>query len=111
MCYSTIISTNFTMGGGGGGLANSFMKKIEKNPDTRDIHVKTNSNSPNSKNSKSPFFNHKFQWVYRVFFGNFHIWYIARFGGSPLWLHQKIGNENTVNSRSLASSLFYTWYQ
>jgi hypothetical protein len=48
-----------------------------------DIHVKTNSNSPNSKNFKSPFFNHKFQWVYRVFFGNFHIWYIIY---SQIWL-------------------------
>jgi hypothetical protein len=25
------------------------------------------------------------------------MWSIARFGRSPLWLHHKIGNENTVN--------------
>jgi hypothetical protein len=79
-----------------------------------DIHEKANSNSPNSKNSKSQIFNDKFQWVTKYiefFFGNFHIWYIARFGPSPLWLHHKIGNENTVNLASFASSLFCTWYQ
>jgi hypothetical protein len=59
-------------------------------------------------------FSDKFQWVTKYiefFFGNFHIWYIARFGPSPLWLHHKIGNENTVNLASFASSLFCTWYQ
>jgi hypothetical protein len=79
-----------------------------------DIHGKANSNSPNPKNSKSPLFNDKFQWVTKYvefFFGNFHIWYLARFGLSPLRLHHKIGNENTVNLASLASSLFRTWYQ
>jgi len=58
-------------------------------------------------------FSDKFQWVTKYiefFFGNFHIWYIARFGPSPLSLHHKIGNENTVNLASLASSLFGTWY-
>jgi hypothetical protein len=46
---------------------------------------------------KSPFFKEKFHWVAKYiefFFGNFHIWYIA---WSWLWLHHKIGNENTVN--------------
>jgi hypothetical protein len=63
---------------------------------------------PNSKNSKSQFLNDNFQWVTKeieLFFGNFHIWYIARFGSSPLWLHHKIGNENTVNLEGLALSL------
>jgi hypothetical protein len=51
------------------------------------------------------------QWVTKYidfFFGNFHIWYIARFAPSSLWLHHNNGNENTVNLASLASSLFCT---
>jgi len=39
------------------------MEKIEKQTlIMRDIHGKTNSNSPNSKNSKSQFLNDKYQW-------------------------------------------------
>jgi hypothetical protein len=49
--------------GGRGFHQFSYEKNLKTNPDMRDIHGKTNSNSPNPKNSKSPFFNDKFQWV------------------------------------------------
>jgi hypothetical protein len=64
MFYSRINSTNFAIWGGGGGIHQfSYGKNWKTNPDMRDIHGKLNSNSPNSKNSKSQFLNDKYQWV------------------------------------------------
>jgi len=63
MCDSRISSTDFAILRWGGFHQFSYEKKLKTNPDMRDIHGKTNSNSPNPKNSKSPFLNDKFQWV------------------------------------------------
>ncbi len=65
MSYSRINSANLAIWGGGGGgfLQFSYNKNRKTNPGTRDNYGKSNSKSPNSKNSKSQFLNDKFQWV------------------------------------------------
>jgi len=63
MCYSRINWTNFSILGRGEINRFSYGKNWKSNPGTKDIHGKTNSNSPNSKNSKSQFLNDKFQGV------------------------------------------------
>ncbi len=85
------------------------MKKIwTENPSVKDIpgnFSQIHQISKVEKFPKSPLLTEKFHWLTKYidfFFGNFHIWNIAR---SRLWLHHKIGNENTVNLVSFVDSM------